>query len=315
MRLLLLIALLLVGIEADAQQRGLVKTQGRLMGDGSVRAGRPLSEVAIFVENGNSYITDADGRFTLSVPASGEYRLTKVMKSGYRLLDPDVLRCRFKYSPNTHYIILYTPAADQSSKLEAQQRLNKALERQVEELRSEVDSLRRQNVISEERYAEVLGELERERQRGYEAVEAVAEGIAATDFDASSELERMFSVSILRGDIITADSLLRAYGDIDEDIERLDVLRGEGQCSDEEVADRVEDIAQRCYHRYQISVLTMQPDSAVYYLEQRAALDPENSRWQRDAERLRSRYEAAAEQLRNDYRSRQEQLRQRFQRR
>ncbi len=287
-RLSTIILLALFGLAASAfaqTQQGYVKTKGRMM-NGKYTAGKRISDATVQVKDRSAVKSRTDGTF--SFPVSGKsYSLQQVQKQGYVLLDQDVLYKQYSYSSNPLEIVM-----EDKAQLEADRR---ALERQVrritdEELRrrgEEIEALKEQNDISEERYRELLNKLNNDYDLNEKLIKDMVEQYNKIDFDQHDEFNRRVSDCIINGRLDEADSLLHTKGDVNKLIDQLNkhhVANEQARVtlSQSEAAEEHErqEIAQICYNKYLIFKMQHKNDSAAYYIELRANLDTTNVMWQ-----------------------------------
>lgn len=76
-----LIVLLAITATAYKTQKGYVKTRGRLTANGKVIAGKRLPNAVVILRNSNNTRSDANGNFSVTVPAQNFY-LQNVKKEG-----------------------------------------------------------------------------------------------------------------------------------------------------------------------------------------------------------------------------------------
>ena len=285
-RKLLTICLLLgLPIFTVAQtQQGYVKTKGRMM-NGKYYAGKRISEATVQIKDRSAVKSRADGTF--SFPVLGKsYSIQLVQKKGYVLLDQDVLYKQYSYSSNPLEIVM-----EDKVQLEADRR---ALERQVrritdEELRrrgEEIETLKEQNKISEEKYRELLNKHNSDCDKNDQLIKDMVDRYNKTDFDQVDEFDRRVNDCIINGRLDEADSLLRTKGNVDKLIEQLNKHHAANEqarfslgLSEAAEDHERQNVANICYNKFQIYKMRHMNDSAVHYLYQRASLDTTNIEW------------------------------------
>lgn len=286
---LLILILILCALSAFAQmQQGYVKTRGRLV-NGQVVAGRRLSGVTVQVKGRNAVVSKANGTFSFPVPAN-RFSIQSVKKQGYVLVDPEVTARQYSYSTNPLILVLETPSQRISDKLETERKLRKTLTRQLEKQEDEIEHLKEQNKLTEEQYHQALQELYAEQEKSMNLVSQMAERYSRIDFDQLDEFNRRVSECIIEGRLTEADSLIKSKGDLKERIAthnkhheaNVEARKHLEDSEAMEIKDR-EDLAQDCYSQFLIHKLQHHPDSAAYYIEQRALLDTTNVDWLYDA--------------------------------
>ena len=289
-RFFLLSAAIMFGIMLSAQtQQGYVKTKGRLAGDGSVIAGKRIPNATIQVKDRTPVVSQVNGTFSFPIPAKNFY-LINVQKQGYVLTDPEVLSKQYSYSTNDLIIVLEDLAQQEADRRAIERKISGKLYAQLLQQGEELDDLRKQNKITEEKYRELLQQLNQYQDDNEKIIKDMADRYTKMDFDQIDEFNKKVSEFILNGELTKADSMLRTKGDI---LERIDKLNQQHEANvqvktnlekSESLEQRErEDIASDCYRRFEIYKMQHLNDSAAYYLELRANLDTTNIEWQNDA--------------------------------
>ena len=151
----LFIAAMIIGIMLSAQtQQGYVKTKGRLANDGSVIAGTRIPNATIQVKDRTPVVSQANGTFSFPIPAKNFY-LTNVQKQGYVLTDPEVLSKQYVYSTNDLIIVMEDLAQMEADRRAIERKIGGKLYAQLLRQSEELDDLREQNKITEEKYREL----------------------------------------------------------------------------------------------------------------------------------------------------------------
>ncbi len=286
---LLISVLILCALSAFAQtQQGYVKTRGRLV-NGQVIAGQRLSGATVQIKGRNAVVSKANGTFSFPVPAN-RFVVQSVKKQGYVLVDPEVTARQYSYSSDPLILVLEMPSQQTGDKLETERKLRKTLTRQLEKQEDEIEHLKEQNKLTEEQYHQALQELYAEQEKSMNLVSQMAERYSRIDFDQLDEFNRRVSECIIEGRLTEADSLIKSKGDLKERIAthnkhheaNVEARKHLEDSEAMEIKDR-EDLAQDCYSQFLIHKLQHHPDSAAYYIEQRALLDTTNVDWLCDA--------------------------------
>lgn len=286
---LLVLALMLLGIQETypQSQTVIVKTRGRMIDDGSIIKGVPLSESIITIQGNMTY--ESNERGVVAIPTlESHFVITNVTRQGYRLNDGDILHHSHSYSAhNPFYIIMDTYDQQLSSRLLSEQRIRKSLMRQLKKNEQDIEQMRYNESISEQEYKSQIEALHKGRQTCELLIKNISEEYASIDFDQLDEFDRDVYKLIIDGELQAADSLVNSKGDIDVGIKELERLHdislnahNKLKHSEEFEAQRVHDIAERCYYKQRIHSMRIQHDSALYYLALRADLDTLNFRWQ-----------------------------------
>ena len=210
--------LLLTQANVMAQtQQGYVKTKGRLNANGTVTAGQRLTGATITVLNGNNAVSGTNGTFALVLP-SAKFVLKNVTKNNYVLSDPDFLRKQYDYSTNDFIIVMEDELekANERRKIERQVRNN--LYAQTEKQRNEINRMKEENKITDEKYRELLQKVSKDEDDNETIIKDMVEKYSKIDFDQEDDFNRQFSAFLLNGETIRADSLLRTKGNITKDL-------------------------------------------------------------------------------------------------
>ena len=280
--------MLLALCAASQTQQGYVKTKGRLV-NGNVVAGQRLSGTTVQIKGRNAVLSKGNGSFSFIVPAN-KFFIQSVKKQGYVLSDPDVLSKPYSYSSNPLILVMETPNQQMEDKLATERKLRRTLFRQLQQREDEIERLKEQNELTEEQYHKSLQDLYDEQEKSLNLVSQMAERYSKIDFDQIDEFNRRVSECIIEGRLTEADSLIKSKGDLKERIDahnkhheaNVQARKNLEDSEAMELKDR-EDLAQDCYSQFLIHKLQHHPDSAAYYIEQRAMLDTTNVEWLYDA--------------------------------
>ena len=290
-RILFLLALLIaVTCGAMAQsQKGFVKTRGRIV-NGKVVAGQGLTGATVHVKGRASVLVkNSNGSFSFPVTTK-QFVIESVNKKGYQLVDADAAPKTYVHSPAPIYLVMETPSQLMEDKLEAERKLRRTLTKRLQQREDELEALKEQNRITQEQYNATMQQLYDQQESNEALVREMAEYYSRIDYDQIDEFNTRVSEFILAGDLAKADSLLRSKGDIDERIRKLNEhhdanVQARETLEKSEQAEQFsrEDLAQDCFSFFRRFALDNKPDSALCYIEKRAALDSTNCQWQADA--------------------------------
>ena len=297
-KIFLLISLLLVAVTVSAEmQQGYTKTRGKLDAKGQLIPGKRLSGVIVETDRGK-VTSEKDGAFSLAIP-NGKFVLKKVDLKGYILNDFEQLRT-YSCSATPLALVLVKPDEYNTDKVEALRKINRTLRRTLQEREDEIDSLFEQQKISEQEKNALYQKLYADDQNSQKLVEEMAERYAKTDFDQIDEFQRQVTNLIINGELEKADSLLNTKGNIEEQIRENQQLKDANSKRQQEIEEEQEqlnkskaysvkideDLAARCYSKYEIYATKHKNDSAAYYLELRASIDTTSVEWQNEAGRF-----------------------------
>lgn len=287
---LLSIVIFCLPLALSAQtQQGYVKTKGRLGSNGTVIQGKRLSGAMITVKGRNSVLSGSNGSFTLTI-SNNNYYLQNVQKQGYVVTDPDILSRQYSYSKNPLVLVMEDEAQQEAERRAIERKIKNKLYADIQKRSEEIEALREQNKITEEKYHELQQKLNKDQDDNESIIQEMAERYSRIDFDALDEFNRRVCDCIINGRLTEADSLLRTKGDISNRIDKLNQhhnvniqVRTELIKSEEMEKKEKEDIAQDCYNWFELYKLKHQNDSAAYYLGKRASLNNPELMWLLDA--------------------------------
>ena len=270
-------------------QTGFVKTRGRIV-NGKVVAGQGLTGATVHVKGRASVLVkNSNGSFSFPVTTK-QFVIESVNKKGYQLVDADAAPKTYVHSPAPIYLVMETPSQLMEDKLEAERKLRRTLTKRLQQREDELEALKEQNRITQEQYNATMQQLYDQQESNEALVREMAEYYSRIDYDQIDEFNTRVSEFILAGDLAKADSLLRSKGDIDERIRKLNEhhdanVQARETLEKSEQAEQFsrEDLAQDCFSFFRRFALDNKPDSALCYIEKRAALDSTNCQWQADA--------------------------------
>ena len=288
--ILFLIAILFLAIWASAQtQQGYVKTKGRLANDGSVIAGTRIPNTTIQVKGRTPVVSQANGTFSFPIPDKKFY-LNNVQKKGYVLTDPEVLSKQYSYSTNDLIIVMEDLAQQEADRRAIERKISSKLYAQLMQRGEELEVLKEENKITEEKYRELMQKLNHDQDESERIIKEMAEHYTKMDFDQINESNRKISEFILNCELNKADSMLRIKGDIHARINDLNtqhnaIIQAKQTLDANEAKERKDrnEIAEDCYHLFEIFEMQHLNDSAAYYIELRAGLDTTLIGWQLEA--------------------------------
>lgn len=284
------IALWLVmgGVFAQTQQ-GYVKTKGRMV-NGKLVPGQGLVGATVSIQGRTPVLVNAaDGAFSFPVPTS-QFRLDSVNKKGYQLVDVESCPKTYERSSNPLYIVMETPEQQLQDKLNAERKIRRNLQKQLQAKEDEIETLRQENKISLEAYQLSLQQLYAEQESNEQLIKDMARRYSELDYDQLDEFYRQVSSFIENGELVKADSMLSTRGDITTQVESIK-QRGQTIMEQDEQLQKakavqaadIDEAAHRCYSYFETFAAQHLNDTAAYYLELRASLDTTNVEWQDDA--------------------------------
>ena len=306
MRILFVISyVLMILLSSHAQtQQGYVKTKGRLGNNGSVIAGTRLSGATVTVKGGNAVLSGNNGTFSLSLPNNNSFFLQNVQKQGYVLTDPDVLSKQYALSKNPLVLVLEDKNQQAAERRAIERKISSSLYAQLQKRNDELEALKEQHKITEEKYRELLQKLNSDQDDNEKLISEMADRYSKMDFDEVDEFNRRISSLILEGKLTEADSLLNTKGDINSRAEAFRQHREANAQAEQELKKKqkklekskllaqkeLEDLAQDCYSKFEIFKMQHQNDSAASYIKIRSELDTTNVEWLDDLGKFSETY-------------------------
>ena len=294
---LLLIVTLLLCMMASAQtQQGFVKTKGRMV-NGKLVPGQGLKGAVISIKGRTAILVNgADGAFSFPI-TNQQFQLDSVKKKGYQLVDMDACPKSYTYSSNPIYILMETPEQQLQDQLDAERKIRRNLQKQLQAKEDELEALKSSGKLSAKDYQKALQKLYSEQEGNERLITDMAQRYAALDYDQLDEFYRQVSYYIETCELVKADSMLNSRGDISQ---QVNDIRQRGQVLHEkretlqkaEAVQRgdIHEAAQRCYSYYETFMVQHLNDTAAYFLELSASLDTTNLEWMNDAGRFITEY-------------------------
>ena len=270
-------------------QKGYVKTKGRMV-NGKLVPGQGLKGATVSIKGRTAVLVNADdGAFSFPVTES-IFRVDSVRKKGYQLVDMDAIGKSYKPSANPLYIVMETPEQQLQDKLNAEKKIRRNLQKQLQDKEDEIEALKEENKITLEDYQKSLQQLYAEQENNEQLIADMAKRYSELDYDQLDEFYRQVSYCIENGELVKADSMLRSRGDIQAQVNTI-IERGQALKEEKEKLQQaeavqqadIEEASKRCYGFYETFYLQHKNDSATHYLLLRAQLDSTNVEAQNDA--------------------------------
>ena len=144
-------------------QQGFVKTKGRMV-NGKLVPGQGLKGTTISIKGRTAVLVNAeDGAFSFPV-TNLQFHLDSVKKKGYQLIDMDLCPRTYNVSGNPLFIVMETPEQQLQDKLNAERKIRRNLQRQLQEKEDEIEAMKETNLISMEEYQNRLQQLYAEQE-------------------------------------------------------------------------------------------------------------------------------------------------------
>ena len=283
-RQICLVLMLFVATIGVAQtQYGYVKTKGRMDAKGNLVPGHGLKGATVSIKGRTTILVNADdGVFSFPV-AESQFRVDSVRKKGYQLVDIDVLSKTYKPSANFIYLVMEEPEQQFQDKLNAEKKIRRNLQKQLQEKEDEIENLREQKKISDEEYRQALQKLYSDQESNEQLITDMVKRYSELDYDQLDKFYQQVSYYIENGQLVKADSMLSTRGNLSEQVEDI-LQRGQIIQQKKEQLQKIEAVQQadmeeaasRCYSYYETFVAQHLNDTAAYFLELRASLDTTN---------------------------------------
>ena len=289
-RILFFAMLMLLSTVVFAQtQKGYVKTKGRMV-NGQLVPGEGLKGATVAVKGRTPVLVNKDdGEFSFPM-RDNQFSFDSVKKKGYQLIDAEACSRIYKPSGNPIYFVMETPEQQLQDKLNAERKIRRNLQKQLQEREDEIESLKEQQKISDDEYRQALQKLYQDQESNEQLISDMAKRYSELDYDQLDEFYRQVSYCIENGELTKADSLLNTKGDVMQQIEEE---KQKGQAIQEQRrklkkaeavhAANIDELAKRCFSYYENFKAQYLNDTAAYYLELRASLDTTNVEWLCDA--------------------------------
>ena len=280
---------LMGGTFAQTQQ-GFVKTKGRMDANGNLIPGQGLKGATVSVQGRTAVLVNSDdGSFTFPVPET-RFRIDSVKKKGYQLVDMGSCPRSYERSSNPIYIVMESPDQQLQDQLNAERKIRRNLQKQLQKREDEIEELKASKRITEEEYLASLQKLYADQESNEQLISDMAKRYAELDYDQLDGFYRQVSFCIENGELVKADSLLKTKGDVTLQVEEQ-LRKGQAIKEQEEQLNQaktvhaadMEELARRCYSYCETFIAQHLNDTAIYYLELRASLDTTNVEWQDDA--------------------------------
>lgn len=268
------IVLMLVQAAAFAQtQQGYVKTRGRMV-NGKLVPGQGLKGATVSIKGRTTILVNSDdGSF--SFPVSGQqFQIDSVKKKGYQLVDLEACPKTYHCSSNPIYIVMENPEQLMEDEINAERKIRRSLQKQLQEKEDQLESLREEGRITEEAYQDALQNLYAEQEGNERIIADMARRYAELDYDQLDDFYRQVSYLIENGELTKADSLLRTRGDITKQVNEI-LQRGQALNERKDVLQKaktmqdldVDEAARYCLRMAEYFRSQNESDSVDYYLD------------------------------------------------
>lgn len=242
------------------------------------------------LEAPNSVMSRDKGDFSFNLPGKNEgdpFTIAGVQKPDYILVDKGVRGRKYGYSSKVPVeIVMVSRQQLERDKQHIEELSNERALRQYRQQMKELEQLRQEKRLTEEKYAANQRKLGEDFSRFTSLIDKMAETYALTDYENISDINYQIATAIENAELEKADSLIHSKGDYGRREEEARNLINTGRQAVamaekffREGTEKINDLAQDYYYQHTIFLSNYQSDSAAYYLERRANLDPTNVGW------------------------------------
>ena len=172
-------------------QRAVVKTRGRINTNGGYTSGVRISDAIVRVKGRGSYISNASGELSFSVPSSGGYTIEQVYKDNYVLSDVDMLHREQKYTPTPLYLLLENSAELVAYRREIERQVRRNYQVKLDAMQAEIERLRSEGKATAEELQRLQEQIDRSWNVAEQYVDEMTDRYLLIDFDAEDEFDRM----------------------------------------------------------------------------------------------------------------------------
>lgn len=270
---------------ANAQtQKGIVKTRGRMI-NGTLVAGTRLQGVTVEIKGGPTVVTNKKGEF--SVFSGNSFQIANVRKRGYELCDKSIIGRNFYYSDAPIVILLEDSNVLQQERITTEKKIRKAVLSSLQKREEEIERLRKNEQITQSEYNKKLHDLYSSQNHTESLVAEIIQHYSSLDFEQLDEVDRQIQITVVNGDILKADSLIKARNsnnlalieeivDSEEDL-NAQLKRIKGIFKQDKYR-----LAEDFYTYYLHYLSENELDNARHMLRLRVELDSTNYVWNRD---------------------------------
>ncbi len=213
-------------VSAQQIQHGYVKTRGKLI-DGKVIAGKRVPNVAITIDGVNTIISSKTGEFSFPIRKES-FSIRSVHKSGYSLVDNNILNQEFSYSSSPLIIVVEENTELTQEKVRINRQIRLSLQRKLEEKENSLEELRNHNKITIGEYNSLLKELYEEQTRNEGVIGNIVDYSMGIDYDSLDEFNAQIQEYLHAGNLSKADSIIHTI-DLSKRVLQLNKMRLELQ--------------------------------------------------------------------------------------
>ena len=250
---LMIFLCLLSAVVASAQvQQGYVRTINR-----PDRQPVPVAHVTLNISGApNAVLSNEEGVFSFNCIGQS-YRIMRVQKQGYQLIDKDVIGRQQPFSPSVRQEIVMVAQEDlEADKRRIEDKAYARAQADYERRLAEIQQQLATQEITEQQAAQAEVALGDNYQKYVEMIGDMAERYAMMDYEGISDLNRQILQCIENAELEKADSLINTKGSMEQ---RLQEIREQQQAnqqarefleqSEKSLAFKVNDLAEDCYSK------------------------------------------------------------------
>lgn len=287
--------LMLLSVPIAAQvQNGYVKSLGRPNAKGTA-----LQGVTIRVKGVHNAVVSAQaGTFAIAMTgkkAGDAYALQSVKKSGYELIETEMIGRNYAFSPSvTLQIVMVNSSQMLADKQRIENNAYKAAEKNYKGKIAALEKQLKEKKITAVNYEKQVNDLQKQFEKFESLIGQMAEHYAKTDYDALDEKNKQVNQLIENGDLESAEEMINSMFDpaealkhAQEDMQRINqqladanALMEEAERQRQEVMKRQAKDAEYLYQLFTIAYAKFDIEKAREYITTRAELDPDMAEWQ-----------------------------------
>lgn len=216
----LLVAVMMTTMLLAQTQHGMVKTLGR-----PHKPGVPLSNVTVRMRGVvNAVLTGADGKFSILMPNKKQgdaIILQSVRKSGYELVDPDLVGRQQVFSPSVPIeIVMVSSAQLAADRQRIERKAYQVAERNYQTKLQQIELQVKEQQMTEDQYRQQLQDLQDKYEKYQSLIGGMADRYARTDYDRLDSIDIVINTCIENGELEKADSLIHTVFDPNTVLER-----------------------------------------------------------------------------------------------
>ena len=268
---------------ANAQEQiGFVKAIGR-----PGQPGKPIENVMVRAQGAvNASLSDSSGYFSLALnhyELGQAYTLSRVSRTGYRLVDEDVIGRQYPYSDEVPLeISMVSNDVYNKTKSEIESKVRVRIEEEYQRKYNELLQQLEARTISEEKHIKELCKLNNYYDKSENLISKLADRYAKMDYDRLDSLDMLINSYIEQGELEEAEALIESKGTRQalEQLEKENLMLEHSLAEGKKAETKMrEEYATELMARYEIALLRFDNVAAANLLKERMELDTTRVDW------------------------------------